>query len=110
MTTAPCFDVTCDAGVAHLRMIREERMNAMTREFWLELPAHLRALDAAGGVRAAVISSSGKHFSAGMDLSVFQGSDALGTDSVAAQKNRTAPVFEDLPPLRPAIDPRLGRA
>ncbi len=30
-------------------------------------------------------SSTGKHFTAGMDLALFQGNDALGTDTVAAR-------------------------
>lgn len=43
----------------------------MVPDFWLELPALVRELDARGDVRVIVISSTGKHFSAGMDLSVF---------------------------------------
>jgi enoyl-CoA hydratase len=43
----------------------------MIPAFWLELPQLIRDLDARGDVRVIVISSTGKHFSAGMDLSVF---------------------------------------
>jgi len=81
-----CLEVSVEAGVAHLRLNRPERMNAMTREFWVELPRAVRALDVEGGVRVAVISSTGKHFTAGMDLSVFQGNDSLDTDSVAGRE------------------------
>src|SRR5690606_18141577 len=54
--------------------------NSMTREFWAELPSLVRELDDDGSVRVIVISSTGKHFSAGMDLAVFTGGggDALG--------------------------------
>ena len=81
-----CFEVSVEGKVAHLRLTRPERMNAMTLAFWRELPEIARELDARGDVRAAVISSTGKHFSAGMDLSVFQNADALGTGSVAARE------------------------
>jgi enoyl-CoA hydratase len=46
-------------------------MNAMNRAFWNELPAIVRDIDDNARARCIVISSTGKHFSAGMDLSVF---------------------------------------
>jgi enoyl-CoA hydratase len=49
----------------------------MVPAFWSELPAIVRELDASGEVRALVISSTGKHFTAGMDLSVFTSSEFL---------------------------------
>jgi len=81
-----CFEVSVEGKVAHIRLSRPERLNAMTLAFWSELPAIARELDARGDVRAAVISSTGKHFTAGMDLSVFQGSESLGTDTVSARE------------------------
>ncbi len=80
-----CFEVSVEGKVAHLRLTRPERRNAMTLAFWRELPSAVRELDAGGGVRALVISSTGPHFTAGMDLSVFQGSDALTTGTVEAR-------------------------
>jgi enoyl-CoA hydratase len=68
---ATCFDVSMDGAVAHLRLNRPEAFNSMTREFWRELPEIVRRLDAEGTARAIVLSSTGKHFSAGMDLAVF---------------------------------------
>ncbi|MCC5951641.1 MAG: crotonase/enoyl-CoA hydratase family protein [Acidimicrobiia bacterium] len=72
-----CFELETVGRVAHLRLCRPDAYNTMTREFWSELPALVRQLDDAGEVRAIVISSTGKHFSAGMDLGVFTG-DSLG--------------------------------
>ena len=86
MTTWTCFDVTLDAGVAHVRMNQPQRHNAMTPAFWAEIPQLFRQLDEAGGVRAAVLSSDGRHFSAGMDLSVFANAGTLGTVDVAARE------------------------
>jgi len=81
-----CFEVSRDGPVATIRLSRPERLNAMTREFWLELPRIVRELDAGGGVRAALVCSAGKHFSAGMDLSLFRDGAGLDTGSVAARE------------------------
>ncbi|MBS0336566.1 MAG: enoyl-CoA hydratase/isomerase family protein [Proteobacteria bacterium] len=80
-----CFEVSVEGKVAHIRLSRPERLNVMTLGFWREIPEIARELDARGDVRAAVISSTGKHFTAGMDLSVFQGGETLDTNSVAAR-------------------------
>lgn len=68
-----CFEVTIADKVAHLRLNRPEAFNSMNRAFWSELPAIVRAINAQGLARCIVISSTGKHFCAGMDLSVFEG-------------------------------------
>jgi enoyl-CoA hydratase len=86
MTPWTCFDVTMDGAVAHVRMNHPERHNAMTPAFWAEIPTLFRQLDEAGGVRAAVLSSEGKHFTAGMDLAVFAGAGTLGTANVHARE------------------------
>lgn len=86
MSNWTCFDVTVDAGVAHVRMNQPQRHNAMTPAFWAEIPRVFRSLDEAGGVRAAVLSSEGKHFNAGMDLSVFANAGTLGTVDVRARE------------------------
>ena len=83
---ATCFDVSLAAGVAQITLSHPERMNSMTREFWVELPHVMRELDAAGTTRVAVIASTGKHFSAGMDLAVFAGNDSLDAGSVAGRE------------------------
>jgi enoyl-CoA hydratase len=75
-----CFELTVEDKVAHLQMSHPERRNAMTAAFWRELPAIIRELDARGTIRALVLSSSGPHFCAGIDLNMF--GSGLGTDSV----------------------------
>ncbi len=85
-----CIEVAVTDGIAEVRLNHPERLNSMTRAFWSEIPHAFRALDEAGGVRVAVLSSTGKHFSAGMDLSVFQpakdGGQMLGTGDVLARE------------------------
>lgn len=57
--------------VAHVALNRPKAMNTMTRTFWRETREAFAALDNTPDVRAVVLSSTGKHFTAGMDLSVF---------------------------------------
>jgi enoyl-CoA hydratase len=76
-----CFELQVEGGVAHLKLSRPERRNAMTAAFWRELPQAVRGLD----VRALVISSTGPHFCAGLDVSMFA-SGGLTTESVEARK------------------------
>ena len=78
-----CFDVEMEGKVAHLRLNRPDAYNSMIREFWSELPEAVRRLDAEGSTRAIVISSTGKHFCAGMDLGVFTGGGGVGGDGEA---------------------------
>ncbi len=94
-----CFEVEVTAKVAHVTMSRPDEYNSMVREFWTELPAIARELDARGDVRAMVLSSTGKHFTAGMDLGVFS-SDALGggdaeAGRVRARLRQTALMLQD---------------
>jgi enoyl-CoA hydratase len=67
-----CFDVAIDAKVARVTLKRADALNTMIPAFWRELPQIVRGLDAPGDVRAVVLASTGRHFTAGMDLSVFQ--------------------------------------
>ena len=76
-----CFDLKVEGGVAHLQLSRPERRNAMTAAFWKELPEIVRPLDA----KVLVLSSTGPHFCAGLDVSMF-GSGALTTESVDGRR------------------------
>ncbi len=72
-----CFDVTIEDNVAHIKMSRPNEMNSMNKAFWKELPLLVNKIDENAMARAIVISSTGKHFSAGMDLGVFMSGDAV---------------------------------
>src|SRR5260221_7530540 len=77
-----CFELSESEGVAHLTMSRPERRNAMSAAFWRELPEIVRGLDA----KVLVLSSTGPHFCAGLDISLFQGNDAFDTNSLEARQ------------------------
>lgn len=68
-----CFTLTGQDHIAHLVLNRPEAMNTMNPAFWRELDAVLTRLHGEGTARALVISSTGKHFSAGMALETFGG-------------------------------------
>ena len=82
-----CFDVDIAEGVAHVRMNRPDELNTMVREFWSELPEIVDGISAAASARAIVLSSTGKHFCAGMDLGVFAGARDADAEPGRRQAN-----------------------
>ena len=80
-----CFEIEESEGVAHVILSRPDELNTMIPAFWSELPEIIDEMSDSGRVRCVVISSTGKHFSAGMDLSVFTGGDVLteGSDTAS---------------------------
>ncbi len=73
-----CFDLTIADHIAHIRFNRPEKANSMIRAFWSELPAAVNEISDEARARVLVLSSEGKHFSAGMDISVFMEGDLDG--------------------------------
>ena len=65
------FKAEIEGAVAHLIMDRADKANAMSPDFWADLPRLMQALDRMPEMRAVVISGEGKHFTSGMDLSAF---------------------------------------
>ena len=82
MTTPTCFSLNLgDDHVAHLVLNRPEVMNTMHPTFWRELDGLLTQIHQEGKARALVISSTGKHFSAGMALETFAGAIQMDDQS-----------------------------
>jgi enoyl-CoA hydratase len=82
MSTPTCFSLSLtDDHVAHLVLNRPEAMNTMHPTFWRELDEVLTQIHNEGTARALVISSTGKHFSAGMALETFSGAIAMDDQS-----------------------------
>ncbi|PKM05411.1 MAG: enoyl-CoA hydratase [Gammaproteobacteria bacterium HGW-Gammaproteobacteria-6] len=57
--------------IAHVRINRPEKINAMNAVFWEEMVKVFDWVDQADSVRVVVLSGSGKHFSAGIDLAML---------------------------------------
>ena len=82
MNTPTCFSLSStDDQVAHLVLNRPDTLNTMHPTFWRELDEVLTRIHTEGTARALVISSTGKHFSAGMALETFSGAIAMDDQS-----------------------------
>lgn len=80
-----CFDLSIKNKIAHIVLNRPEKRNSMIPEFWDELPAIVRELDANAEARVIVLSSTGPHFTSGIDTSVFDKSDEHSDDPAAQE-------------------------
>ena len=72
-----CFSLSVTDHIAHLVLSKPEALNTMHRTFWRELDEVLSQLHRNTDARVLVISSTGKHFSAGMALETFSGDDLM---------------------------------
>jgi enoyl-CoA hydratase len=62
------FDYRVEGAVARVTLNRPTELNTMNRAFWREIIEVFEAIDADPSVRAVVLDSTGKHFTAGLDL------------------------------------------
>lgn len=92
MDKLSCFSLSIESHVAHLVLNRPEAINTMGPTFWKELDAVLKQLHSSGEARALVISSTGKHFSAGMALETFGGAIQMDDHSPEGR----AAIFDSL--------------
>lgn len=65
------FKLEIESNIANIILSRPEQLNSMSRKFWVELPEILEEVNRNSEIRVLIISSTGKHFCAGMDLSAF---------------------------------------
>lgn len=82
MQELTAFLVELQGNIAHIRINRPEKRNAMAAEFWDEISEAFAWADATPEVRVVVLSGVGEHFSAGIDLNYFA--------SIAAQFGKDA--------------------
>ncbi len=67
------FSLTVDKGIAHLRIERPERLNALTAEMMDALAARCREIERRQDIGVVVLSGEGKAFSAGGDIDAWSG-------------------------------------
>lgn len=84
-----CFTIEIKDHIAHLRLNRPDKANSMIPAFWTDFPAAIDALSRGAEARVIVISAEGRHFSAGMDISVFM-QGALDADAANPQVSAEA--------------------
>jgi enoyl-CoA hydratase len=92
-----CFTLTTSADhIAHLVLNRPQELNTMNATFWRELGEALAEVQRAGQARVLVISSTGKHFSAGMALDVFGAGGVQMDDSSPEGRSAMGLLVQDL--------------
>ena len=79
--TPTCFTVDITDNIAHIVLSRPEKLNSMNPAFWDELPQIVADIDDNARARVIVISSTGPHFTAGLDLDSFLASDSESADA-----------------------------
>jgi len=99
-----CFSVNVEEKIAHVVLNRPEKRNSMIPEFWDELPQIIRDIDDNARARAIVISSTGPHFSSGLDVSAFAGganqADADTDEQRRARRHRAANFYDNVTRLQ----------
>ena len=68
------LDYAAGGPIARVTMNRPQALNTMNAAFWTELIAVFAAIDADPAVRCVLIASTGRHFTAGLDLGMATGS------------------------------------
>lgn len=63
--------VAIENKIATITLNRPAELNSMNVDFWHELPAAISTIDEQASARVIILTSTGKHFTAGMDLGVF---------------------------------------
>lgn len=105
--TYQCFGFSITDKIAHLRLNRPDALNTMQPVFWRELTEIVSALQRMASARVLVISSSGKHFTAGMALDVFGSDPNAGVtldDRSAGGRASIAPQLADMQRAFTAIE------
>ena len=69
--------IELDQHIAHIRLNRPDRFNAMNEAMWHELRTAFQWADATAEVRVVVLSGAGKSFCSGIDLSMLAGVEAM---------------------------------
>lgn len=91
-----CFDVTIENQIAHIVLNRPDQRNSMIREFWEELPRIVQDIDDNARARVIVISSTGPHFSSGLDVSVFSSSAFEDADDPLLRRQAGLRFYENV--------------
>jgi enoyl-CoA hydratase len=92
-----CITLNITEKIAHLVLNRPATLNTMHPVLWRELTHALGTLQREGKARALVISSTGKHFTAGMALDVFGAEGGVTLDeNTAAGRANILPQLDDM--------------
>ena len=71
--TYQTLKLSVENKIAHVELSRPEKLNTMVMEFWQDMIDVFAKIEQTAEARVVVISSQGRHFTAGLDLSAFAG-------------------------------------
>ncbi|HLX15823.1 MAG TPA: crotonase/enoyl-CoA hydratase family protein [Bradyrhizobium sp.] len=80
--------VTISEGVADVRLVRADKMNALDTAMFEALVAATERLATANGLRAVVLSGEGRAFCAGLDMARFAAMQESGGNGIAGGEKR----------------------
>jgi len=111
MSEYQCFDVEINDAIAHIKMNRPEKRNSMNPAFWDELPKIVQDIDDNVKARVIVISSTGPHFTSGLDISSFVMGDRPPADdseegraaAKMAQRTKGAAFYQNVKRMQHAF-------
>lgn len=81
--------IELDGPIGTVWLNRPEKLNAMGKVFWTDLPLAMEAVGAEQEVRVVIIAARGKAFSVGLDLIEFAGVNVGSGNSSAAKAQNT---------------------
>ncbi len=90
------FNLDIADNIATLRLNRPDELNTFVPALWRELPQAVAAIDRDAVARVIVISSSGRHFTAGMDLAALAGLEPEGDGDAVRERARIMRLVADL--------------
>ena len=79
-------EVEVREGVGWLWLNRPDKLNAMSRDMWTDIPTAVGELDADESVRAIVVAGRGRAFTVGIDLAML---GAMETEAASEADKRT---------------------
>src|SRR5246500_518207 len=82
------ISISITEGVADVRMVRAEKMNALDGEMFDALVAATERLNREKGLRAVVLSGEGRSFGAGLDMGRFAAMKESGGNGIAGGEKR----------------------
>ena len=83
------FDYSVTDGIARITLNRPTELNTMNGDFWPEMVQVFKAIEHDMAVRCVIIASTGKHFTAGLDLN-WAGQNALSNQGGDLGRQREA--------------------
>ena len=96
----PAFEtlqLSVDKHIAHVRINRPDKANAMSRVMWGEILAAFDWIDATSEARVAVLSGNGAHFTSGIDLAMLAGvADEVDDDCEGRKREKLRRAIIDL--------------